>query len=161
MTTHTVMDSPIGRLTLLAEGGALVALLMGEQPDLPRWAACGDRDDTILPALREQLVAYFAGQLREFDVPLSPRGTPFQCAVWSALREVPYGSTCSYADLAAAVGRPTAVRAVGGANGRNPIGIVVPCHRVIGSSGSITGYAGGLDRKRFLLDLESQQRLAF
>ncbi len=161
MTMHAVLESPVGPLTLVARDSELVGLYMGEQLHLPPRTTFGRRDDRSLPAMREQLLAYFAGELREFEVALAPRGTPFQTSVWSALREIPYGSTCSYGDLAAAVGHPTAVRAVGAANGRNPIGIVVPCHRVVGSGGSLTGYAGGLERKRYLLDLESQQRLAF
>ena len=161
MTTHAVLESPVGPLTLVARDSEPVGLYMGEQRHLPPRTTFGARDDRALPALREQLLAYFAGELREFEVALAPSGTPFQTSVWSALREIPYGSTCSYGDLAVAVGRPTAVRAVGAANGRNPIGIVVPCHRVVGSGGSLTGYAGGLERKRYLLDLESQQRLAF
>ncbi|MCA8974064.1 MAG: methylated-DNA--[protein]-cysteine S-methyltransferase [Planctomycetes bacterium] len=110
-------------------------------------------DGTDSPA-RRQLAEYFAGRRREFELPLAPRGTPFQLEVWAALRTIPFGSTCSYADIAARIGRPNAVRAVGAANGRNPIAIIVPCHRVIGRDGSLTGYAGGLDRKRRLLQHE-------
>jgi methylated-DNA-[protein]-cysteine S-methyltransferase len=116
------------------------------------------RDPAALREPAEQLQAYFAGELRAFDLPLAPHGTPFQREVWSALREIPYGSTISYAELAAAVGRPDAARAVGAANGRNPIAVVIPCHRVIGASGALTGYGGGLGRKRLLLDLEAGQR---
>lgn len=154
MRTHAVVDSPVGPLTLVDEQGALAGLYMHEQKHLPDRSRLGDRDDRVQPALREQLPAYFAGELREFDVPVSLTGTPFQQAVWSALRRVPYGTTWTYADLAVALGRPTAVRAVGAANGRNPACLVVPCHRVVGSSGSLTGYAGGVERKAFLLDLE-------
>ena len=158
MTAHAVLDSPVGPLTAVAHAGELVGLYMDEQRHLPPRASFGQRDDSVLPGVREQLSAYFAGELQEFTLLLAPSGTPFQQQVWRALRDIPYGSTCSYADLAVAVGRPTAVRAVGAANGRNPLGIVVPCHRVIGSGGSLTGYSAGLERKRFLLDLESRQR---
>ncbi len=154
MRTHTTVDSPVGPLTLVDDDGALTGLYMADQRHLPDPASFGPRDDGAQPALREQLTAYFAGELREFDVPLAVAGTPFQQAVWSALREVPYGTTCTYGDLAAAIGRPTAVRAVGAANGRNPVCIVVPCHRVVGSGGSLTGYAGGVERKQLLLALE-------
>ena len=154
MRTHTVVDSPVGPLTLVDEEGGLAGLYMHEQRHLPPTASFGPRDDRVLPALREQLPLYFAGELREFDVPLATAGTPFQQQVWAALREVPYGSTCTYGDLATAIGRPTAVRAVGAANGRNPVCIVVPCHRVVGSDGSLTGYAGGMERKELLLALE-------
>jgi methylated-DNA-[protein]-cysteine S-methyltransferase len=108
----------------------------------------------VLPDVRQQLTAYFAGQLEEFDLTLALLGTPFQQEVWDALRRVPYGQTCTYGELAAAIGRPSAVRAVGAANGRNPVCIVVPCHRVVGSTGQLTGYAGGVDKKAKLLALE-------
>ena len=154
MRTHTVVDSPLGPLTLVDHDGRLAGLYMHEQRHLPAPSSFGPRDDGVQPALREQLPLYFAGELLEFDVPLALRGTPFQQQVWSALRRVPYGTTCTYADLAAAIGRPTAVRAVGAANGRNPVCLVVPCHRVVGSGGSLTGYAGGIERKASLLELE-------
>ena len=156
MRTHTIVDSPVGPLTLVDDDGALAGLYMADQRHLPDPASFGPRDDAVQPTLREQLTAYFAGELREFDVPLAVTGTAFQQQVWSALREVPYGTTCTYGDLAAAIGRPTAVRAVGAANGRNPICIVVPCHRVVGSGGSLTGYAGGVERKQLLLSLEQR-----
>ena len=160
MRTHTTVDSPVGPLTLVDEDGAMAGLYMHEQKHLPAPERFGSRDDAVLPAVREQLVAYFTGELRDFDVPLTLRGTDFQRSVWAALREVPYGTTCTYADLARAIGRPTAVRAVGAANGRNPVCVVVPCHRVVGSGGSLTGYAGGVERKQSLLDLERRgQRL--
>lgn len=114
----------------------------------------GHRDDAVLPAVREQLEAYWRGELRTFDLPLTATGTPFQQKVWTALRTIPFGETWSYAQLADEIGQPSAVRAVGAANGRNPIFLVVPCHRVIGSNGTLVGYAGGLDVKRFLLDHE-------
>ena len=155
MTAHALVDSPFGPLTLVEDDGALVGLYMGDQRHLPSPERFGPRDDTLLPGLQEQLTGYFAGTVRAFDVRLGARGTPFQERVWAALREVPYGATCSYGDLAREVGSPTAYRAVGAANGRNPIGIVVPCHRVVGAKGSLSGYAGGVERKRALLALES------
>ncbi len=110
--------------------------------------------------MREQLEAYAQGRLREFDLPLAPAGTPFQQRVWDALRRVAHGETISYAELARRIGAPTAARAVGAAVGRNPVSVIVPCHRIVGSDGSLTGYAGGLDRKRALLELESTARSA-
>lgn len=160
MIRHTLLDTPLGPLTAVDEDGALSGLYMHEQRHRPPTERFGARDDRVQPALREQLQAYFAGELRTFSLPLAPRGTPFQSAVWSALGEIPYGATCTYADLAAAIGRPTAVRAVGAANGRNPICLVVPCHRVVGADGTLTGYAGGVQRKQLLLDLERGQLAA-
>ena len=154
--THAVVDSPVGPLTVVGEDEALAGRYLHEQRHLPPADRLGRRDDTTLAGLQEQLAAWFAGELRALDVPLVPLGTPFQAAVWAALRRVPYGTTTTYAALAAAVGRPTAVRAVGAANGRNPRCLVVPCHRVVGSDGSLTGYAGGVERKRFLLELEAR-----
>jgi methylated-DNA-[protein]-cysteine S-methyltransferase len=153
-TSHTVVDSPLGPLTLRAEDGVLSGLYMTEHRHGPASDALGARDDAGLPAVREQLAAYFAGSLRVFDLPLAMCGTAFQQRVWAALREIPYGETTSYGQLAAAIGRPSAVRAVGLANGRNPVSIVVPCHRVVGAGGALTGYGGGVERKRALLDLE-------
>jgi methylated-DNA-[protein]-cysteine S-methyltransferase len=115
----------------------------------------GRRRDPVLTAARRQLDAYFAGKLTEFDLPLAPAGTVFQTGVWDELQRIPYGTTISYAELAGRVGRPGHFRAVGSANGRNPISIIVPCHRVLGSNGSLTGYGGGIDRKRWLLDHEA------
>ena len=157
MRTYTVVDSPLGPVTLVAEERAVAGVYLHQQRHLPRAATFGVRDDRSLPDLREQLEAYLAGRLEDFDVALAPLGTPFQARVWAALRQVPYGTTVTYGELAQAVGRPTAVRAVGAANGRNPYCLVVPCHRVVGADGSLTGYAGGLDRKRFLLDLEGRR----
>jgi methylated-DNA-[protein]-cysteine S-methyltransferase len=148
---HAVLDSPLGPLVAVEDGGALVRLGPDPSPDP---AVVGPRDDAVLPALREQLAAYWDGALRAFDVRLGPTGTPFQHRVWAALRTIPYGRTWSYAELAREIGRPSAVRAVGAANGRNPVFLVVPCHRVVGSDGTLVGYAGGLDVKRFLLDHE-------
>jgi methylated-DNA-[protein]-cysteine S-methyltransferase len=156
--THVVLPSPIGPLTVVAEGGQVVALYMDAQRHRPAddgLGAPGDPDAAPFAEAARQLAAYFAGKLTAFDLPLEPAGTEFQRGVWAALRTIPYGETWSYAQLADKVGNPSAVRAVGMANGRNPIALVIPCHRVIGSDGSLTGYGGGLDRKRFLLDLES------
>lgn len=146
----TTIDSPVGAVSITVNTeGAVVSVLFGE-PDVPT-----PPSDTSAAAA-EQLSEYFAGQRTSFDLTLAPIGTAFQRTVWAALREIPYGSTESYGGLAARIGQPTASRAVGLANGRNPIAIVVPCHRVIGASGMLTGYAGGLDRKRWLLDHERQ-----
>ena len=154
-TTWTMIDSPIGPLLVTAADGAITRLWMSEQrhqatqPD-PSWV----RDDDAFADVATQLAAYFAGDRTTFDVELAPTGTPFQLEVWAALQTIPYGTTCSYGELAAEIGRPGASRAVGLANGRNPISIIVPCHRVIGSTGTLTGYGGGLERKQWLLDLE-------
>ncbi|MCU1676447.1 MAG: cysteine methyltransferase [Frankiales bacterium] len=155
MRSHTVVDSPVGPLTLVDDDALLAGVWMTDQNHRPPVELAGPRDDDVQPSLREQLEAYWVGELREFDVPMVAQGTPFQQTVWAALRRIPYGQTWSYGRLASEIGRPTASRAVGMANGRNPVGIVVPCHRVIGSTGSMIGYGGGLDRKRFLLALEA------
>jgi methylated-DNA-[protein]-cysteine S-methyltransferase len=148
------IESPIGELLLVSDGRALTRLQMAPRDrDLPRDCV---RDPAALRDAEEQLEAYFAGELSEFDLPLAPRGTGFQRRVWSALLDIPYGETASYGQIAAAVGRPDAVRAVGATNGRNPIAVIVPCHRVIGADGTLVGYGGGLPRKRLLLELEAQ-----
>ncbi|WP_016699990.1 methylated-DNA--[protein]-cysteine S-methyltransferase [Actinoalloteichus spitiensis] len=152
--THTVVDSPIGPLTLVATGGVLAGVYMEEHRHRPDRATFGAQDDTGFDEAARQLAEYFAGERTDFDLPLAPHGTPFQKQVWAQLRDIPYGETVSYGDLAARMGRPSASRAVGLANGRNPISVIVPCHRVVGSTGSLTGYAGGVERKRTLLDLE-------
>jgi methylated-DNA-[protein]-cysteine S-methyltransferase len=156
MKHHTVIDSPYGPLTLVAdEDGALCGLYMVDQRHRPPEANFGTPDDTPFAEATAQLQAYFAGELKEFTIQLRLHGTPFQQAVWDQLRRIPYGETRSYGDLADALGNPGASRAVGLANGKNPIGIIVPCHRVVGANGSLTGYGGGLDRKQRLLDFES------
>ena len=155
-TTHALVDSPLGPLTLRADDGVLTGLYLPEHRRGPAPGTLGPRDDAALPAVREQLAAYFAGERTAFDVPLELRGTAFQQRVWAALRAIPYGQTWTYGELAARIGAPAASRAVGLANGRNPVSIVVPCHRVVGASGSLTGYAGGVERKRALLDLEAR-----
>lgn len=154
---HTVVDSPYGPLTLVATDDALSGLYMTDQRHRPAQETFGDRDPDH-PLFREvtrQLNAYFAGASTGFDLPLRLDGTPFQQSVWEQLRKIPYGGTRTYGDLADALGKHGASRAVGLANGKNPIGIIVPCHRVIGAGGSLTGYGGGLDRKRALLAQES------
>ncbi|MGW2718456.1 methylated-DNA--[protein]-cysteine S-methyltransferase [Streptomyces sp. NPDC001492] len=154
MKHHTVIDSPYGPLTLVADDGVLCGLYMTEQRHRPPEESFGARDETLFAEAEEQLEAYFSGDLKEFTLELHLNGTPFQRTVWDQLREIPYGETRSYGELAAALGNPSASRAVGLANGKNPIGIIVPCHRVVGANGSLTGYGGGLDRKRRLLDFE-------
>ncbi|MGY0070879.1 methylated-DNA--[protein]-cysteine S-methyltransferase [Streptomyces sp. QTS137] len=157
MKQHTVIDSPYGPLTLVADdGGVLCGLYMTDQRHRPAEETFGDRADGVraFTEAEEQLEAYFAGGLKEFTLELNPHGTPFQRRVWDLLTRIPYGETRTYGELAEDLGSPKASRAVGLANGRNPIGIVIPCHRVIGASGGLTGYGGGLQRKQRLLELE-------
>lgn len=153
-TVHTVIDSPYDPLTLVATDGVLSGVWLTGGRHVPPRESFGERDPRPFGAAIEQLGAYFAGELREFTLPLAPRGTDFQLRVWAALRRIPYGVTWSYGRLAAELGSPGASRAVGLANGRNPLPIVVPCHRVIGADGSLTGYSGGIGRKRALLEAE-------
>ncbi|MFJ6647875.1 methylated-DNA--[protein]-cysteine S-methyltransferase [Streptomyces sp. NPDC091290] len=155
MRQHTVIDSPYGPLTLVADDGVLCGLYMTDQRHRPAEETFGPRDAAPFARAEEQLEAYFAGTLREFTLPLRLAGTPFQRGVWDALRTIPYGETRTYGQLADALGKSGASRAVGLANGRNPIGIIVPCHRVVGASGALTGYGGGLPRKQRLLAFES------
>jgi methylated-DNA-[protein]-cysteine S-methyltransferase len=155
---YTVIDSPVGPITLVGTETGLSGLYLTDEHFPAGEVAGAERDDDAFADVVAELEAYFAGTLTEFTVPLAPRGTPFQQQVWAALREVPYGETTSYGELAQRLGRPTAARAVGHANGHNPISIIVPCHRVIGAAGALTGYAWGLPRKRFLLDLERARR---
>lgn len=156
MLYFTSMRSPLGNLRLVASDEGLVAITWPD--DDPRRVPLPKMSENpahpILVATAQQLHAYFAGQLTSFDVPLDFRGTDFQKMVWQALLAIPFGETRSYAQIAHAIGRPAAVRAVGAANGRNPISIVAPCHRVIGANGALTGFAGGLEAKRHLLRLE-------
>ncbi|MFJ9025215.1 methylated-DNA--[protein]-cysteine S-methyltransferase [Streptomyces sp. NPDC102259] len=154
MKQHTIVDSPYGPLTLVADDGVLCGLYMTEQRHRPPEENFGPRDDTPFGEAEEQLEAYFAGESKDFSLELRLHGTPFQRSVWDELRKIPYGETRTYGELADALGNPTASRAVGLANGKNPIGIIVPCHRVIGAGGGLTGYGGGLERKRRLLDFE-------
>lgn len=153
-TTHTVIDSPLGELTVVATDDSLVGVYFDGHTHRPHNAMFGHRVDTGFEETRRQLDEYFAGERTRFALPLAPRGDTFQRRVWSLLTEIPYGETRTYGDLARELGNPGAARAVGAANGRNPLGVIVPCHRVIGADGSLTGYAGGLERKRFLLGLE-------
>lgn len=151
---HTTIDTPIGPLLLVGDGDALYGVGFASGPRPPRVDPAWREDRAPLAPVIAQLDEYFAGERTAFDIPLAFSGTAFQVAVWEALREIPYGQTISYGELARRVGRPTAVRTVGATNGRNPIPVVVPCHRVIGADGSLTGFGGGLATKRALLELE-------
>ena len=157
LISHTLVDTPIGPLLLAADDSGLRQILFanGKRPPLPQpeWR----EDSAPLQDSIRQLRAYFAGELEAFDLPLAPQGTPFQLKVWRLLCDIPYGETISYGELACRVGNPKASRAVGLANGSNPIPIVIPCHRVIGSNGKLTGYGGGLPIKEKLLALERRQ----
>ena len=154
------MPSPVGELTLVASDKGLAAILWeNDEPDRVRLGEMmEDENHPLLRDAESQLTAYFAGTLKAFSIPLDFSGTDFQKKVWAALTTIPFGETRSYAEIARQVGSPAAVRAVGAANGRNPISIVAPCHRVIGSNGKLTGFAGGLEAKAFLLGLESKDR---
>lgn len=154
MTYHTHFESPVGPLLLLSDGRALTGLYMNER--IVPEGSVENADVAPFPLVKAQLKEYFAGEREEFDVPLSPRGTTFQRVVWAHLRDIPYGKTISYGELAKRIRSPKACRAVGLANGKNPISIIVPCHRVIGANGKLTGYGGGIDNKRILLALESR-----
>ncbi len=156
---RTSIPSPVGGLTLAAHDDALVAVLF-ERGNGPRdfgHEALDEPDHPMLRRAKRQLDEYFHGRRREFDVPLEFEGTDFQRQVWNALLSIPYGETRSYSQIAKQIGRPDAVRAVGAANGANPISIIAPCHRVIGASGDLTGFGGGLEAKELLLGLESPQ----
>ena len=154
-TVFTTIDSPVGPLLLAAADDGLRAIeFHASRHPVPRDPDWREGDHPLLQRTREQLGEYFAGERRTFDLPLAPRGTEFQRQTWQALATIPYGSTISYAQLASRVQRPKAMRAVGSANGRNPLPIVLPCHRVIGADGSLTGFGGGLPTKQYLLELE-------
>jgi methylated-DNA-[protein]-cysteine S-methyltransferase len=159
MVTHFFAESPIGVLTLVKTDGVLSGLFMGELTDASA-QIFGPRVSSGFEDVVEQLREYFAQSRTTFTVPISLGGTSFQKRVWAELMNIPYGETRSYGQLADAIGNRSAVRAVGAANGRNPISIIVPCHRVIGSNGTLVGYGGGLERKRFLLELEQAARPA-
>lgn len=159
MRTHTSIDSPLGVLTLVNTDGVLSAVYMAEHAHRPDAATFGDEAGHGFEEAISQLAGYFAGGRRSFSLPLAPAGTDFQQKVWKLLTEIPYGQTRSYGQLAHQLGDRKAIRAVGAANGRNPISIIVPCHRVVGADGSLTGYAGGLQRKKFLLGLEDSSRV--
>jgi methylated-DNA-[protein]-cysteine S-methyltransferase len=152
-----IYASPIGKLTLASNGEAITQVEFEQNryplPVHPKGT------DKVLEKARRELDAYFAGKLKEFTVPVAPEGTDFQKKAWAALQKIPYGATRSYGQQARAIGSPSASRAVGAANGRNPIPVIIPCHRVIGSNGSLTGFGGGMERKQFLLELEQGERL--
>jgi methylated-DNA-[protein]-cysteine S-methyltransferase len=154
---YTFIESPLGDLLTVRDSAGITGLYLptGKRPKTP--AGWWTRDDAAFADARMQLQEYFAGARREFELPLHPSGTAFQERVWLALREIPFGETTSYGKIAAAVGVPDAARAVGLANGQNPISIVVPCHRVVGADGSLTGYGGGLPAKQWLLSHEASR----
>lgn len=156
---YTTMPSPVGELTLIASDKGVAGVLWATERDgHAALKTCQLMPDhRWLKETQRQLVEYFAGERCRFDLPLDTQGTPFQKQVWAALQTIPYGQTSSYAQIASQVGSPKAVRAVGAANGRNPVSIIVPCHRVIGSNGKLTGFAGGLEVKAFLLKLEANR----
>jgi methylated-DNA-[protein]-cysteine S-methyltransferase len=147
-----IVESPVGLLKIESDERSITGIWLNARGEITRGRATGP-----LAELERQLDAYFSGSLKVFELPLAPKGTPFQVDVWTALRKIPYGSTCSYSDIAKRIDRADAVRAVGAANGQNPIPIVIPCHRVIGANGSLTGFGGGLEMKRWLLAHESGQ----
>jgi len=155
MTYHYRIDTPVGPMTLTKDGDALTGAYLENL--VPPLDAVGKRDAHAFADERRQLEEYFAGERTRFDLALAPHGTPFQQRVWKALLAVGFGRTASYGEIARAIGRPEASRAVGAANGKNPIAIIVPCHRIIGASGALVGYAGGLPRKKWLLAHESTQ----
>jgi methylated-DNA-[protein]-cysteine S-methyltransferase len=151
---YSYLPSPVGRLLMVADEVGLKALYMEDDGKPVPIQTCWVQDDCRLTAVRTQLEEYFRGERTTFDLPLSLSGTAFQRRVWEELRRIPFGETTSYSEIARAIGNPKSVRAVGTANGSNPVAIIVPCHRVIGKGGSLTGYAGGLPRKRWLLHHE-------
>jgi methylated-DNA-[protein]-cysteine S-methyltransferase len=155
VTTYSRCSSPVGQWTLVSDGEALTGVYPESHralPDTEGWK----RDDAFFAGVRDQLIAYFAGRLTEFTVKLNAKGTPFQKRVWNALPDIPLGRTTSYGALATHLGMPAASRAIGAANAKNPISLIVPCHRVIGSTGLATGYAGGVELKQWLLDHEAR-----
>jgi methylated-DNA-[protein]-cysteine S-methyltransferase len=156
--THAVLASPIGPLTAVREDDVLVGLWMDAPPATE---TLGTRDDAAFAEVRDQLAEYFAGSRTSFDLPLRASGNPLQLAVWRLIAEIPYGATRTYGDLARDLGDRSLAQAVGAACGRNPLPVVVPCHRVVGADGSLVGFGGGLDRKRFLLDLEHRDERLF
>jgi methylated-DNA-[protein]-cysteine S-methyltransferase len=160
---HKFITSPVGKLKLVASDKGLVAILWeNDNPRrVPLTSSVEDDQQKILVEVERQLNQYFTGERRSFSLPLDMRGTPFQKDVWEALLSIPFGETRSYGQLAKQIGRSSASRAVGAANGRNPISIIVPCHRVIGSSGKLTGFAGGLETKATLLDMEKKDASLF
>lgn len=156
---HTFLESPVGELTVVAEGGSLVGVYFADPRHGPGELGRSAPADPTLRRVCRELRGYFVGSCTRFDIPVVfPAGSPFQRQVWRALQDIPYGETVSYGELAARLGRPAAARAVGGAVGRNPVSVVVPCHRVVGATGALTGFGGGLDRKQTLLDVEQRGR---
>jgi len=155
--THTTIDSPIGELLLVGEGSTVTAIYTAGQAR-PDDVVLGERDPEAFAQARSQLTEYFAGKRTSFSFDLNPKGTRFQQSVWAQLREIPFGETATYGEIAQRLGNPNAARAVGLANSKNPISIVVPCHRVIGASGALTGYAGGVQTKAWLLEHERAAR---
>lgn len=160
-TTHTTVRSSLGDLTVVARGGAVTGLYFPHHWYLPGRDAFGEYRDAGFDDVRRQLEEYLAGQRREFDLPVETAGSPFQERVWRLISQVPYGATVSYGELARELGDGATAQQVGAATGRNPVSIVIPCHRVVGASGGLTGYAGGLRRKRALLDLEQRAARLF
>lgn len=152
---HAVVDSPVGELTLVGDGEELTGVYFPEHVRRPEQATFGLRDDTAFAATHRQLDEYFDGSRTSFELELAPRGNAFQQKVWAQLIGIPFGETRTYGQLAVALGDPALARAVGAANGQNPLSIIVPCHRVVGADGRLTGYAGGLERKAFLLEWET------
>lgn len=155
-TKRTTITSPIGRLLLVGDERVLRGLYMLDGPKPPAADPAWIEDPAAFEAVIAQLEQFFAGERTDFEIEVELAGTPFQQRVWTALRDIPYGQTISYGELARRIDQPSAVRAVGLANGRNPVSVIVPCHRVIGANGTLTGYGGGVERKRLLLDLEAR-----
>jgi methylated-DNA-[protein]-cysteine S-methyltransferase len=159
--SHTTVDSPLGELTLVAEDGRLTGVYFPHHWYKPDPASFGPRTDTGFEEAKAQLAEYFAGDRIRFDLAVEPRGDAFQAQVWDLIAAIPYGQTVTYGDLARKIGEPATPKDVGAAVGRNPLSVVVPCHRVVGQDGRLTGYAGGIARKRFLLDLEGASARLF
>ncbi len=153
---YTILESPVGKLFLTSSEEAITELFMEKHKGAPKPIDKWRRDDGLFREAADQLRAYFAGELTEFDLPLATAGTPFQQSVWDELRRIPYGVTISYGEMARRIGRPEAPRAVGAANGSNPISIIIPCHRLIGSNNNLTGYGGGIERKKYLIEFEAE-----
>jgi methylated-DNA-[protein]-cysteine S-methyltransferase len=157
---YTTIDSPLGSLVALSDSESLTGLYLPHHKGWDGPDAAWVQSEAPFSAVRRQLSEYFAGTRQEFDVPLHSEGTPFQQQVWRELVRIPFGTTITYAELARRIGQPSASRAVGNANGRNPISILVPCHRVVGADGKLTGYAGGVEKKKWLLAFEGGERVA-
>ncbi|MDP6164697.1 MAG: methylated-DNA--[protein]-cysteine S-methyltransferase [Gammaproteobacteria bacterium] len=152
--SYTYITTPVGQLLLAGQGDVVHYVGFPQDKIVRQLPSAWRRDDTVLPSCQRQLGEYFAGQRRTFDLVLNPQGTDFQKLVWQQLQSIAFGRVCSYQDLAIAIDRPKAARAVGAANGKNPIAVIIPCHRVVGANGTLTGFSGGLDVKQQLLELE-------